>query len=630
MKIHLEKAIFINRAPLDKIELDFSENEIAILSAVNGRGKTTILSHIVESFYEMARNYFPNEFKGKDTDLYRLSGNMYNLDPNKVSFVYLRFKASDIFIDYVDIRNNCSEEQYDEAIKVENKIPFSEIKVILEEANYIKKVSSNLDKKKAEQLFLNNILTYFPSYRFEVPGYLNDPYKVKLDFNKKHKILGYLPNPIEVISGLPQLANWIMDIVLDLRLDNSLKNGAVFNNLNYIITKILASKEYGELRFGVGPRSFGSTRIQILESRGGQNDRQIYPSIFNISSGESSMLCLFGELLRQADNNQNNIMLEQVTGIVLVDEIDKHLHIKLQKEILPELMKIFPNVQFILSSHSPFLSMGLAELLQERSKIVDLDNLGISNDPTTNEQYIEVYNMMLGENEKFKEMYQSVQEKNKEMTTPLIITEGKTDWKHLKNALLKFQANGEFQDLDIRFDEYENDLGDSKLDSLLKNLSHNHNSNKIIGIFDNDEDTGKKYDNQEPVELGNSVYGWCIPNPRKLPYGISIEFLYEDNDIKKNDKQNRRLYLSDEFKEKSLRLKTDATVNSTNKKIVECYKKGIVKIIDSEVFDSSERSIALSKNDFAKNILDNIDPFDSVDIKHFRSVFERIRIIINM
>jgi len=48
MKIHLEKAIFINRAPFDKLELDFSENEIALLSAVNGRGKTTILSHIVD------------------------------------------------------------------------------------------------------------------------------------------------------------------------------------------------------------------------------------------------------------------------------------------------------------------------------------------------------------------------------------------------------------------------------------------------------------------------------------------------------------------------------------------------------------------------------------------------------
>lgn len=33
MKIFLEKAIFINRAPFDKMELDFTENEISVLSA---------------------------------------------------------------------------------------------------------------------------------------------------------------------------------------------------------------------------------------------------------------------------------------------------------------------------------------------------------------------------------------------------------------------------------------------------------------------------------------------------------------------------------------------------------------------------------------------------------------------
>jgi len=48
MKIHLEKAIFVNRAPFDKLELNFCENEIAVFSSANGRGKTTILSHAKE------------------------------------------------------------------------------------------------------------------------------------------------------------------------------------------------------------------------------------------------------------------------------------------------------------------------------------------------------------------------------------------------------------------------------------------------------------------------------------------------------------------------------------------------------------------------------------------------------
>jgi predicted ATPase len=46
-------------------------------------------------------------------------------------------------------------------------------------------------------------------------------------------------------------------------------------------------------------------------------------------------------------------------GIVLIDEIETHLHLKLQKIILPALTEIFPKLQFIVSSHSPFVLSSL-------------------------------------------------------------------------------------------------------------------------------------------------------------------------------------------------------------------------------------------------------------------------------
>lgn len=44
-----------------------------------------------------------------------------------------------------------------------------------------------------------------------------------------------------------------------------------------------------------------------------------------------------------------------IEGIVLIDEIETHLHIELQKKILPFLTKIFPKIQFIITTHSPFV-----------------------------------------------------------------------------------------------------------------------------------------------------------------------------------------------------------------------------------------------------------------------------------
>ena len=46
-------------------------------------------------------------------------------------------------------------------------------------------------------------------------------------------------------------------------------------------------------------------------------------------------------------------------GIVMIDEIETHLHLKLQKMILSMLTTLFPNIQFIVTSHSPFVLSSL-------------------------------------------------------------------------------------------------------------------------------------------------------------------------------------------------------------------------------------------------------------------------------
>src|SRR6185437_5438878 len=231
---------------------------------------------------------------------------------------------------------------------------------------------------------------------------------------------GYLPNPIEIITGLPQLTNWIMDVILDMQYKN-IENQTLKDNIDAIITDALSAKCKNPLRFGVGPRRYGSTRIQIVNKA---NEESIYPSIFNLSSGESSILCLFGEILKHADKVKENIALGDISGIVLIDEIDKHLHIGLQKEVLPKLLNLFPKIQFIISSHSPFLNMGLAEIVAQRSKIIDMDNLGISKTPTSNSLYDEVYQLMIEENKRFKSLHDQLSEKLKFSTKPLLITEG--------------------------------------------------------------------------------------------------------------------------------------------------------------------------------------------------------------
>jgi hypothetical protein len=447
---------------------------------------------------------------------------------------------------------------------------------------------------------------------------LTDPYQVQLSFAKKHGLSGMLKNPLEVVSGLPQLANWIMDVVLDFSHYKEAPYVVLFNNLNVILTYAISSKHAGPLRFGVGPRGFGGTRLQIIRQGGQQS---VYPSIFNISSGESAMLCLFGELIRQADNNKNNIAFGEISGIVLVDEVDKHLHIKLQKEILPVLFNLFPNVQFILSSHSPFLSMGLAEVAAKRTKIIDLETFGISKDPTTNELYNEVYRMMIGENDRFKELYKDLETKVKSGTKPLVITEGKTDVQHLRIAKKRLAI----QDCDVEFFDIQEEWGDSKLKLLLQQLSKIPQPRKIIGIFDRDvpnivtkvEKDGKGY-----KDYGNNVFAFCIPIPsgREQYTNISIEFFYKDADIKKEN-NGQRLYFSNEV------VITQSATNKSEKSLERrdhpCLDEENAKKIHDENIGSL--GWAHSKARFAELVETNPDFSKDFDFSGFNLIFDRLR-----
>lgn len=73
----------------------------------------------------------------------------------------------------------------------------------------------------------------------------------------------------------------------------------------------------------------------------------------NLSSGYQAIFDIFADLLVRTEFF--DISPEELRGIVLIDEIDAHLHISLQKKILPFFTNLFPSVQFIVSTHSPFV-----------------------------------------------------------------------------------------------------------------------------------------------------------------------------------------------------------------------------------------------------------------------------------
>lgn len=94
------------------------------------------------------------------------------------------------------------------------------------------------------------------------------------------------------------------------------------------------------------------------------------PFNFNeASDGFSAILdIVVGLMLRMVKKNGRSPDFN-MPGIALVDEIENHLHLSLQKRVLPVLVDLFPNVQFIVSTHSPFVLSSLSKAV-----VYDLEN----------------------------------------------------------------------------------------------------------------------------------------------------------------------------------------------------------------------------------------------------------------
>lgn len=109
---------------------------------------------------------------------------------------------------------------------------------------------------------------------------------------------------------------------------------------------------------------------------------------------------------------------------------------------------------------------------------------------------------------------------------------------------------------------------------------------------------------------------------------ISIELLYDKKDLTRVCSDKKRLYLSDEFMEKSHQLKNDITVVSQNRTINDAYKRKIIKVVDSEVYNNKQENIAISKDEFAKRVFAEVYPYEGMDVSGFNDIFIKIEKIL--
>lgn len=95
-----------------------------------------------------------------------------------------------------------------------------------------------------------------------------------------------------------------------------------------------------------------------------------------MSDGFTAAIDIIADLILRMQDGDSLTYNYLKPGIVLIDEIETHLHLELQRLVLPMLTKLFPNIQFIVTTHSPFvlnsLENAVAYDLEHRKTIDEL------------------------------------------------------------------------------------------------------------------------------------------------------------------------------------------------------------------------------------------------------------------
>lgn len=663
--MYLKHMIYENIGPIDKIDIKPSFNEKnepipMIIVGENGTGKSILLSNIVDSLYELAAKYYTNacisEYFGHQ--YYKIiSPQQIKIDKTYM-YSYLKYEEYENnmpkLIEYIFKSGNYSLNDLFTENNIHNHFPWNADNL----NNDFKDIMFNLNN--VQDIFTNNVICYFGPNRYEAPHWMGEQYYLMQQYehlNIMNKSNAKLTTPITVKNVTKETLQWLLDVIADSRIDpnnlqvmpnNSLSiSQTALQNLEALyITRQHLEEIMGiileqPIFFDLNYRDTSASRFNIKNK---ETQKPIVKTLDSLSTGQLALFNIFATIIRYADINDmsKSIDISKITGIVIIDEIELHLHSSLQKNVLPKLIKKFPKVQFIITTHSPLFLLGMEDVF-------------------SSDKY-DIYQMPRGEKisvERFSEFNKAFQfysqtnkyheEINKAISKTkkaLVITEGSTDWKHLKAAFNNLKSNTQysslFDNLDFDFLEYQPsdfDMGADTLASMCENFSRIKQERKLIFIADRDIDKINKKlssENHEYKNWGNNVFSFILPLPdsRKDTPNICIEHLYTDEEIKTeivcDDGITRRLYMGNEFNKYAY---TKDNKCCMNRSVCGPDKISIIEGSSKErvVDPSNDKSpnYALSKSKFADYILNQQKPFDNFNFDNFLPIFKIIKQILD-
>jgi AAA domain, putative AbiEii toxin, Type IV TA system len=526
-EMYLRECLIENVGPIVSLDVSLSLNAVGnpkplILVGKNGTGKTILLSYILDALAELAKKKFSDIAQGQQVGnspylKATSSGDTRSLSGNSIAL--LEFSDSSSKLCYVEKVGPISSQDF--TVKLRGR--FESVKDWQQDEVFYKSVVG--DDKKIELLFHHGAVCFFPSSRHERPHWLNfDAVKDEPMFGHNIRMSGILGKSLVVERSAEDNLQWVMDVFLDSLVEMDVVT--LPDAENVLTEQLIIRSNIPEKRMlKIGRENVEKILRSVLEDESAQliiNYRNaahgriaircgngiIVPSLSHLSAGQSLLFNLFATIIRYSDRADLNksVILDSIHGIVVIDEIDAHLHTDLQYEVLPKLVKLFPKVQFIITSHSPLFLLGM-----ERE--FGSDGIQILEMPTGKQITTERFEEFLKSFELYQQTQkfeQIVEENFFASSKPLVLTEGQTDVAYIKTALKLLGHTEILEQLDIDEvgkpgKEGTKGGGQTNLDSARKFLENNQSRfpRKVLLLYD--------CDTNKPAESVGSLSIRCVP-----------------------------------------------------------------------------------------------------------------------
>ncbi len=330
LKIYkLKKLKITNFRLFEKLEVELNPDTNVII-ANNGAGKTTLLDAIALGFGSML-TYLPNingiGFSNDKRDL--------RINQTNKKEPYLRIELTstqNLKWDRVDKRDKSKTT----AKLIPNRYGLKELETFMD---------TIIDNENEGNDYTMPLIMYYGTCRncFDAP-------LRKVNFQKEFSRFEALSGSLKGVSDFNRLFQWF-DAMENLE-RREIQNRRDFDyrlpelkNVRESITSIL--KGFQNPRIRTRPLRF---MIDRVESDGSVTELQIE----QLSAGYRAVLAMVMDIsARMSEANPH--LGNQSEAIILIDELDLHLHPKWQQTILSDLRQTFPNAQFIVTTHSPQL-----------------------------------------------------------------------------------------------------------------------------------------------------------------------------------------------------------------------------------------------------------------------------------